>query len=60
VFGLKHHLKLARPDIKTLLVSGYTGNAVAYHGMIDEDIAFLRKPFTADARARKVREVMAS
>jgi two-component system cell cycle sensor histidine kinase/response regulator CckA len=55
---LVSQLKAARPDIKALYVSGYTDNAIIYHGVLDRNVAFLQKPFTTDGLARKVREVI--
>jgi CheY-like chemotaxis protein len=47
--------KLAR---KTLFMSGYTDDAIVQHGVLEPGIAFLYKPFTADALAVKLREVL--
>jgi len=46
-----------RPEVKVLYVSGYTDSATLQHGVLG-DAAFLQKPFTTDAFARKVREVL--
>ena len=46
-----------RPEGKVLYVSGYTDSATLQHGVLG-DAAFLQKPFTTDAFARKVREVL--
>jgi PAS domain S-box-containing protein len=46
------------PDIGVLYVSGYTGDAVLRHGITEEGMPFLQKPFTALALSRKVREVL--
>lgn len=51
-------LALLRPEMKILFMSGYTGETSAHHGVLDASIAFLEKPFTPDAVARKVREVL--
>ena len=51
-------LRKERPELKALLMSGYTGGALA---RIDEhgyDLPFLEKPFTVLALAKKVREVL--
>ncbi|MGH9669525.1 MAG: response regulator, partial [Terriglobales bacterium] len=55
---LAERLKALRPDIKVLYMSGYTDDAILRHGVIDQETAFLQKPFTTSALARKVREVL--
>jgi CheY-like chemotaxis protein len=48
----------AHPNMKVLFVSGYTDESIVREGILEPGIAFLQKPFTADALARKVREVL--
>jgi PAS domain S-box-containing protein len=55
---LADRLKALRPGIKVLFTSGYTDNAVVQHGLLDPDIAFLEKPLSPSALARKVRELL--
>ncbi len=48
------------PGIRVLFLSGYTNDAVVTQGILHEEVAFLQKPFSAVALARKVREVLDS
>ncbi|MBK8182516.1 MAG: GAF domain-containing protein [Candidatus Competibacteraceae bacterium] len=47
-----------RPHLKCLFMSGHTANIIAHHGALDEGIHFLQKPFTREALAKKVYEVL--
>ena len=47
-----------RPQLKVLYMSGYTDEAIVHHGVLDAGIAFLHKPFTAQALGLKIREVL--
>jgi two-component system, cell cycle sensor histidine kinase and response regulator CckA len=46
------------PDIKRLFMSGYTANVIAHHGVLDEGVHFLQKPFSRQQLAAKVREAL--
>ena len=48
------------PNCKVLLISGYTEDAVLMHGIMNEEFAFLQKPFTPSVLAKKVRECLDS
>ena len=47
-----------RPKLRVLYATGYTRNAIIHHGRLDPDVDLLTKPFTTDALARKVREIL--
>jgi nitrogen-specific signal transduction histidine kinase/ActR/RegA family two-component response regulator len=55
---LAQRLATLRPELKVLYMSGYTDDAIVRHGVLAAGIAFLSKPFTPDALALKVREVL--
>ena len=55
---LADQLVQLRPDMRVLFMSGYTDDAVVRHGILQEGIAYLQKPFTPDTLARKVRAVL--
>jgi len=46
------------PQTKVLYMSGYTDDAIIHHGVLDPGIAYIQKPFTPDAFASKVREIL--
>ena len=55
---LRDKLLLKWPDMKALFMSGYTADVIAHHGIIDEGIQFLQKPFSVNTLAAKVRETL--
>ncbi len=53
-------LKVFLPRLKVLYMSGYVGNEVTSHGILDEEIRFIQKPISAHALTGKVREMIDS
>jgi len=48
------------PELKRLFVSGYTADVIAHHGVLDEGVHFIQKPFTVKALADKLRKAIGS
>jgi len=46
------------PQLKRLFMSGYTADIIARHGVLDDGVNFIQKPFTMQTLAEKVREVL--
>lgn len=46
------------PGLNLLFMSGYTANIIAGHGVLDEGVHFLQKPFTLEKLAAKIRMVL--
>jgi PAS domain S-box-containing protein len=47
-----------RPELKVLYTSGYTRDVIAHRGVLDADVAYLAKPYSPEALAAKMREVI--
>jgi PAS domain S-box-containing protein len=48
----------ARPKARVLFISGYTDNTILEHGVLEEGVAFVQKPFSQESLAMKVRQVL--
>jgi CheY-like chemotaxis protein len=57
---LAERLGAARPAMRVLFVSGFTDDTIARHGVLEEGVAFLQKPFTLETLSQKVREILDS
>jgi two-component system cell cycle sensor histidine kinase/response regulator CckA len=55
---LAEHLRVARANMRVLFMSGYAGAVLAHHGILEEEIHFLQKPFTTETLLRAIREVL--
>jgi len=47
-----------RPEMKVLFMSGYTADVIVHHGMLEQGVQFLEKPFSVNGLLQKVREVL--
>lgn len=57
---LAKNLLTLYPRMKRIFMSGYTANVIAHHGVLDEGVHFIQKPFSLPIMAAKVREVLDS
>jgi len=48
----------SRPRLKVLYMSGYAESGIVRDGVLEPGTAFIPKPFTVEALAAKVREVL--
>lgn len=55
---LVQSISVLRPGLKYLFMSGYMANVIAHHGVLDEGVRFIQKPFSLLDLARKVRETL--
>ena len=55
---LAERLALRNPAMKVLYISGYTDSFIAGHGVLEEGVHLLHKPFTEEALMHKIRELL--
>ena len=55
---LAERLATQHPAMKVLYMSGYTDSFIAGHGVLEEGIHLLHKPFTEEVLMRKIRELL--
>ena len=55
---LSERLLQLRPSIRVLYTSGYTADVIVHHGVLDEGVEFLSKPYSLELLAQRVREVL--
>ncbi|HPM75598.1 MAG TPA: PAS domain S-box protein [bacterium] len=54
---LFEQLRAVQPGIRVLFMSGYTENTIAHHGVLEEGMNFIQKPFSVEHLVHKVQEV---
>ncbi len=52
------HLRERKAHLPVIFVSGHTRDVILRHGVMEEGVNFLSKPFTVDTLARKIQEVL--
>jgi len=57
---LRDRLRQQHPALKCLFMSGYTADVVGQHGVLEDGIDFVQKPFTIASFCTKVREILDS
>ena len=55
---LADQLKRHRPQTTVLFTSGYAEDVIVHHGIVDQDVNFIPKPFTMQSLGVKLREVL--
>src|SRR5208283_2296485 len=51
-------LKILRNGFKVLYMSGYTNDVISHHGILEQGVNFIGKPFSSSDLLRKVRDVL--
>jgi DNA-binding response OmpR family regulator len=55
---LAERIQTFKPNIKVLFMSGDTADVIAHHGVLDQGVHFIAKPFSIRALSTKVRKVL--
>jgi PAS domain S-box-containing protein len=55
---LHERLRADYPGLRVLFMSGYTDDVIAHHGMLEEGVSFIQKPFSINGLTEKIREVL--
>jgi DNA-binding response OmpR family regulator len=58
--SLANDLRAARPELKTIFISGYPENTVTRYGLTAGQMSYLPKPFSAESLLGKVKQVLRS
>jgi CheY-like chemotaxis protein len=55
---LARRLAVMHPNMKQLYMSGYTADVIGIHGVLEEGVHFMQKPFAIPVLAEKVRQAL--
>jgi YesN/AraC family two-component response regulator len=55
---LNRHLASLFPNLKVVFMSGYTANVIAHHGVLEQGVHFIQKPFSRKDLAVKIKEAL--
>ncbi len=55
---LAEKIKSLHPETRILFMSGYTDDIISRHGVLEETVNFINKPFTPSVLALKIREIL--
>ncbi|WP_051305602.1 PAS domain S-box protein [Desulfogranum mediterraneum] len=55
---LRDQVRALRPEIKTLFMSGYPETVISRHGVIDQGVHFIQKPFSKEVIGQKIHEAL--
>jgi len=53
-------LRLSRPNLKVILMSGYAAETLARQAPVPHDVTFIEKPFTRDSLLMAIRRILDS
>jgi signal transduction histidine kinase/ActR/RegA family two-component response regulator len=51
---LQARIQKSNPGLKCLFMSGYTANVISHHGVLDEGVHFIQKPFSFKEISKKI------
>jgi DNA-binding response OmpR family regulator len=55
---LAEHMRTLVAQLKVLFMSGYPEDVISRRGVLEQNVAYLPKPFSPESLAVKVREVL--
>jgi len=55
---LAERISMLIPEIRTVFMSGYTADIIAHHGVLDEGVNFIQKPFKINELADSIKKAL--